>query len=109
MFDFFLAPRSARLLMTAALLLSLSSCSLQPRQSDEERLAAWLPADVLLLGEQHDAGAHQRVQQVIVATLAARGQLAGLAGAMADSGTSTARSPPAPAPPVGRARQVSPQ
>ena len=93
MFDFLLPPRSAHLLLTTALLLSLGRCSLQPRQSDEERLAAWLPADVLLLGEQHDAGAHQAVQQRLLATLAGRGQLAALALEMADSGTSTARLP----------------
>ena len=93
MFDFLLAPRSARLLSATALLLSLGACSLQPRLSDEDRLAAWLPADVLLLGEQHDAVAHQRVQQGLVATLAGRGQLAALALEMADSGTSTAGLP----------------
>jgi len=93
MFDYLLAPRSARLLSATALLLSLGSCSLQPRQSDEERLAAWLPADVLLIGEQHDAVAHQRVQQGLVATLAGRGQLAALALEMADSGQSTAGLP----------------
>jgi uncharacterized iron-regulated protein len=93
MFDYLLAPRSARLLSATALLLSLGSCSLQPRQSDEERLAAWLPADVLLIGEQHDAVAHQRVQQGFVATLAGRGQLAALALEMADNGQSTAGLP----------------
>jgi len=93
MFDFLLAPHSARLLSATALLLSLGACSLQPRQSDDERLAAWLPADVLLLGEQHDAVAHQRVQQGLVATLAGRGQLAALALEMADSGHSTAGLP----------------
>ena len=103
MVDFSLTHHGARLLWAIALLLSLSSCSLQPRQSEEERLAAWLPADVLLLGEQHDAGAHQRVQQVIVATLAGRGQLAALALEMADSGTSTASSPPSASPEQVRA------
>ena len=48
---------------------------------------------MLLLGEQHDAVAHQRVQQGLVATLAGRGQLAALALEMADSGTSTAGLP----------------
>jgi len=93
MYDFLLAPCNARLLSATALLLSLSACSLQPLQSDAERLAAWLPADVLLLGEQHDAVAHQRVQQGLVTTLAGRGQLAALALEMADSGTSTAGLP----------------
>ena len=103
MFDFSLTPHNARLLLATGLLLSLSSCSLPPRQSEEERLAAWLPADVLLLGEQHDADAHQRVQQVIVATLVGRGQLAALALEMADSGTSTASSPPSASPEQVRA------
>ena len=103
MVDFSLTHHGARLLLATALLLSLSSCSLQPRLSEEERMAAWLPADVLLLGEQHDAGAHQRVQQVIVATLAGRGQLAALALEMADSGTSTASSPPSASPEQVRA------
>ena len=93
MFDFLLASHGARLLSATALVLSLGACSLQPRQSDDERLAAWLPADVLLLGEQHDAVAHQRVQQGLVATLAGRGQLAALALEMADSGHSTAGLP----------------
>jgi uncharacterized iron-regulated protein len=93
MFDFLLAPRSVRLLSATALLLSLGACSLQPRLSDDERLASWLPADVLLIGEQHDAVAHQRVQQGLVATLAGRGQLAALALEMADSGHSTAGLP----------------
>ena len=53
MLNFSLAPRSARLLSATALLLSLGACSLQPRLSDEERLAAWLPADVLLLAGQN--------------------------------------------------------
>ena len=103
MYDFILAPGNARLLSATALLLSLSACSLQPLQSDTERLAAWLPADVLLLGEQHDAVAHQRVQQGLVTTLAGRGQLAALALEMADSGTSTASSPPSASPEQVRA------
>lgn len=53
------------------------------------QLAAWLPADVLLLGEQHDAPAHQALQARIVAALASRGQLAALLLEMADSGHST--------------------
>ena len=41
-----------------------------------ERLAALQPFDVLLLGEQHDAPAHQELEREAVQTLAARGQLA---------------------------------
>jgi uncharacterized iron-regulated protein len=46
--------------------------------------------DVLLLGEQHDARAHQELQRRVVESLAARGRLAGLALEMAEQGTSTA-------------------
>jgi uncharacterized iron-regulated protein len=56
----------------------------------QSRLDAWLPADVLLLGEQHDAPEHHTLQQQIVAALAARGVLAAVALEMADSGDSTA-------------------
>ena len=49
-----------------------------------------LPADVLLLGEQHDAAEHQLIQQQVIATLAARGVLAAVALEMADAGVSTA-------------------
>jgi len=59
-----------------------------------DRLAALLPADVLLVGEQHDAQAHHAIEQQIIATLAARGLLAGLALEMAESGASTARLKP---------------
>ena len=54
------------------------------------RLNALLPADVLLVGEQHDATAHQELEQQIVSSLAARGLLAAVALEMADAGVSTA-------------------
>ncbi|RYF54970.1 MAG: hypothetical protein EOO29_54400 [Comamonadaceae bacterium] len=56
-----------------------------------QRIDALMPADVLLLGEQHDAPAHQALQREAAQALAARGQLAALALEMADSGHSTAR------------------
>ena len=55
----------------------------------QHRLDALLPADVLLIGEQHDADAHQRIQQEVVLELARRGQLAALALEMAQQGQST--------------------
>jgi uncharacterized iron-regulated protein len=58
------------------------------------RLQALLPADVLLLGEQHDAPAHQQLQRAVVLALSARGTLAALALEMADRNTSTAGLPP---------------
>ena len=54
------------------------------------RLDALLPADVLLVGEQHDAREHQQIEQQIVSVLAARGLLAAVALEMADVGVSTA-------------------
>lgn len=59
-----------------------------------ERLHPLLPADVLLLGEQHDAPDHQRLQREAVVWLAARGQLAALVLEMAESGHSTQSVPP---------------
>lgn len=59
----------------------------------QARLATLLPADVLLLGEQHDAPAHQQLQRQTVQWLAARGELAALALEMAEQGRSTAGLP----------------
>lgn len=52
-------------------------------------LEAVLPADALILGEQHDAAEHQRIEQQVVALLAAKGVLAAVALEMADTGAST--------------------
>lgn len=57
------------------------------------RIEALLPADALLLGEQHDAAAHQQLQRDVVLGLAVRGQLAALALEMGDRGASTAGLP----------------
>lgn len=54
------------------------------------RLDALLPADVLLVGEQHDAAEHQQIEQQIVSVLASRGLLAAVALEMADVGVGTA-------------------
>ncbi len=58
-----------------------------------QRVATLLPTDVLLLGEQHDATDHQRLQLVFVIELGRRGQLAALALEMASQGNSTAGLP----------------
>jgi uncharacterized iron-regulated protein len=89
MFSFITSPLPRRLTAGLALTLTLAGCSFVSGPDAATRLAAWLPADVLLLGEQHDASAHQAVQQQVVAALADRGQLAALALEMADSGQST--------------------
>ena len=57
------------------------------------RLLALLPADVLLLGEQHDAPEHHRIERLAVEALATRGQLAALALEMAEAGQTTAGLP----------------
>lgn len=54
------------------------------------RTEALLPADVILLGEQHDAADHQDIQRQVIEYLAVRGQLAAVALEMAEAGTSTA-------------------
>lgn len=59
----------------------LASCA-TPGPSTTQRIDALLPADVILLGEQHDALEHQRIERDVIQSLAARGVL--VANAMAD-------------------------
>jgi uncharacterized iron-regulated protein len=54
------------------------------------RAMALLPADALLLGEQHDAPEHQAIERETVEALVARGRLAALVIEMAEEGGSTA-------------------
>ena len=55
------------------------------------RIDKLMPMEVLLLGEQHDAAEHQKIEQQVVANLTQRGILSALALEMADAGTSTAK------------------
>ena len=104
--QFFLSHALAALLGVAALV-PLGGCAGRPGPTEipiieqsggsaaaalatGSRLDALLPADVLLLGEQHDAAEHQQIGQQVIAHLAARGLLAALTLEMADAGTSTA-------------------
>jgi uncharacterized iron-regulated protein len=59
------------------------------------RLESLLPADAILLGEQHDAPEHQMIAQQVVAALATQNRLSALAIEMADAGNSTSRLQPA--------------
>ncbi|OUM04368.1 hypothetical protein A8M77_01285 [Variovorax sp. JS1663] len=59
------------------------------------RALSLLPADALLLGEQHDAPEHQVIERETVEALAARGRLAALAIEMAEEGHSTTLMDPA--------------
>ena len=88
------APRCALI----ALLVLLSACARvpEPRLFPEApnditvRTDALLPADVILLGEQHDAPDHQHIHQHVIARLAVDGKLGALALEMAEAGRSTA-------------------
>ncbi|MBY0466399.1 MAG: ChaN family lipoprotein, partial [Burkholderiales bacterium] len=55
-------------------------------------------ADVLLLGEQHDAPEHQRLHLAAVQALVEFNELAALVLEMADAGQTTARLPPTASP-----------
>lgn len=57
------------------------------------RLDALLPADALLLGEQHDAPQHQRIHRDVIDALAQRGALAAVVLEMAEQGHNTAALP----------------
>ncbi|MDP3134975.1 MAG: ChaN family lipoprotein [Burkholderiaceae bacterium] len=77
-------PLALRLSLALAPL--IAGCASAPTPG----LDTLLPADAVLLGEQHDAPEHQRIHAQVVRTLAARGELAALALEMAPRGRSTA-------------------
>lgn len=89
-------------LFVLALVACIAACAHAPGQvaypySDSSRvqlLGQLLPADVILLGEQHDAQDHQRVHRLVVQTLASQDALAALALEMASQGQSTAHLAP---------------
>jgi uncharacterized iron-regulated protein len=76
-------------LLAVAICLLIPACASTPLAS----LEALLPADAVLLGEQHDAEQHQRAHRDAVQSLASRGVLAALALEMAEQGVSTAGLP----------------
>ncbi|MGE0497617.1 MAG: ChaN family lipoprotein [Ramlibacter sp.] len=83
-----------RHLITALLLLFLTSCS-SPSAGPGivARVDPLLPADAVLLGEQHDAPGHQQAHRDMVRSLAQRGLLAAVVLEMAEQGASTAGLP----------------
>jgi uncharacterized iron-regulated protein len=82
---------AATLLILAAWFAPLSSSRAQVEPGDTAaRMVALAPADVLLLGEQHDAPAHQQIAREVVQWLAARQQLAALVLEMLPAGRSSA-------------------
>jgi uncharacterized iron-regulated protein len=75
----------------------LAACATSSPPADApvaRRVAALLPADALLLGEQHDAPEHQAIERETVETLAKSGRLAALAIEMAEAGNETGYLPP---------------
>lgn len=91
-FSHFLRPLGA-----AFTALALAGCASSPAVVPGALWPAPLegaaPTDILLLGEQHDAPDHQRLQRDTVLWLAARGRLAALVLEMAERGHSTAALP----------------
>lgn len=55
----------------------------------QTRLETLLPADALLIGEQHDTPAHQQMHREVVSALVAKDQLAAVILEMAEQGRST--------------------
>ncbi|MES2531414.1 MAG: ChaN family lipoprotein [Pseudomonadota bacterium] len=86
-----------RLLCTFVLAATLSGCaSIGVPSADDgiaHRVDRLLPADVLLIGEQHDAPAHHQIEREVVEALVQKQQLAALALEMAESGNGTAHLP----------------
>ena len=71
---------------------ALAGCAARAPAADTpvaRRVVALLPADALLLGEQHDAPEHHALERETVEALAANGRLAALVLEMADTGNST--------------------
>jgi uncharacterized iron-regulated protein len=93
----------SRLLGLAAVLLGLAGCAslvapvaVVPAAATSFEPGVWfeplnqlLPADAILLGEQHDAPDHQRLHHFVIDTLAQRQALAGVVIEMASLGQST--------------------
>ena len=85
-----------RLTLCMALAMALWGCAGAPPLTDAEqaRLNTLLPTDALLLGEQHDAPEHHRLERQVVEHLAARHALAAVALEMAEQGHATTGLPP---------------
>jgi hypothetical protein len=66
----------------------LAGCAGLPGAPGADPLAL-LPADAILLGEQHDAPEHQKIHAEVVTLLARRGNLAAVAMEMVEQGRST--------------------
>lgn len=65
-----------------------------PHADPIRQLSQLLPADAILLGEQHDAPDHQRIHRAVVEALATRSAMAALVLEMAEQGHATERLSP---------------
>lgn len=92
-------PRSRRAASHFAPFLALAllaGCAASPPAADSataRRVVALLPADALLIGEQHDAPDHHVIEREAVEALVARGRLAALTLEMAEEGNGTGHLP----------------
>lgn len=92
--------RTARCLGALAALLGLLGCAAISTNSRLDRpdviarLQQLLPADAILLGEQHDAPDHQRIHLDVVDAVASQHRLAALVLEMAEQGRNTERLKP---------------
>src|SRR2546427_3122490 len=84
---FIRTPRLAGLAAAALLAAALAGCasSSAPARDWTQQLQRWSDAPIVLLGEQHDAVAHQAWQQATVEQLAKQERLAALVIEMARS------------------------
>ncbi|MFG0593425.1 ChaN family lipoprotein [Delftia sp. WSY_9] len=89
---FIRTPRLAGLAAAAWLAAALAGCasSSAPARDWTQQLQRWSDAPIVLLGEQHDAAAHQAWQQATVQQLATQERLAALVIEMAPRTGSTA-------------------
>jgi uncharacterized iron-regulated protein len=93
-------PAVSKYLFAAALAsVVVSGCATQspapetPADKQAAAIRSLLPADALLLGEQHDAAEHHELERAVFARLANDGKLAVLALEMSEHGNSTAGLP----------------
>lgn len=84
------AMRSRTLVTLAATLALVAGCATRAdTPSPDALLSRVMPTPLLLVGEQHDASEHQRLQRDLVQALATRGQLAAVVMEMAEAGHDT--------------------
>lgn len=83
-------------LWAVLLVVALAACASPsgPAVPESQQITRLLPADAILIGEQHDAPDHQRIHRLVVETLSGQRVLAALALEMATEGQSTEKLAP---------------